>query len=264
LNFVHRGFRMFAFSARMALMVLTALAFFGGAAHSQSTPPAAASNGGSADPGAQIKQTVEAWLKNRYKVDEVRKTPLPGIFEVRIGTELIYVDEKGQYAFIEGSLVDIRSERNLTRERIDELLTINFKDLPLNMALKQVTGNGKRVVAVFEDPNCGYCRTMRRDLLKMDNLTVYTFVLPILAADSDLKSRKALCAPDKVKAWNDLMLTGRVPDNPGTCDTPLGRIKDLSAKLGITATPTVFFTNGKRLRGYVPLPELEKMLAASS
>jgi thiol:disulfide interchange protein DsbC len=216
-----------------------------------------------ADTQSQIKGTVEAWLKNRYKVDEVRRTPLPGIFEVRIGNDLIYVDEKGQYAFIEGSLIDIRNERNLTRERVDELLTINFKDLPLNLALKQVKGNGKRVVAVFEDPNCGYCRVMRRDLMKLDNLTVYTFVLPILAADSDIKSRKALCAPNRVQAWNDLMLQGKVPENPGSCETPLQKTKELSARLGITATPTLFFANGKRLRGQVPPDELDRMIQSN-
>ncbi len=143
------------------------------------------------------------------------------MWEVRIGNDLIYVDEKGQYAFVEGSLVDLRSNRNLTRERVDELLTIDFKDLPLNLAIKQVIGNGKRVVAVFEDPNCGYCKKMRMDLVALKDVTIYTFPIPILAADSEVKSRKALCADDKVRAWNDMMISGKVPSNPGTCDTAL-------------------------------------------
>lgn len=217
-----------------------------------------------ADPLVQIKTAVETWLDGRYKVEEVRKTPMAGIYEVRIGTDFIYVDEKAQYGFVEGNLIDLKSNRNITRERTDEVLTINFKDLPLNLAMKSVTGNGKRVVAVFEDPNCGYCKTMRRDLLKLENATVYTFVLPILAADSEIKSKKALCAPDKLKAWNDLMLTGKVPENAGTCDTPLARTKELSQRLGISATPTVFFSNGRRLRGYAPPPEFEKMLEAAA
>lgn len=216
------------------------------------------------DPTAAIKAAVETWLENKYKVEEVRKTPLPGIYEVRIGTDFLYIDEKAQYGFVEGNLVDLKANRNLTRERTDEVLTINFKDLPLNLAMKSVTGTGKRVVAVFEDPNCGYCKTMRRDLLKLENVTVYTFTLPILAADSEPKSKKAWCAPDKMKAWNELMLTGKVPDNPGTCETPIAKVKELSQKLGISATPTVFFANGKRLRGYSPPPEFEKMLEANS
>ncbi len=218
-----------------------------------------------ADPAVdRIKVAVERWLEGRYKIDEVRKTPVAGIYEVRVGTDLIYVDEKAQHAFIEGNLIDIQANRNLTRERTDELLTIDFGELPLNYAIKQVSGNGKRVFAVFEDPNCGYCRNMRRDMLKLANTTIYTFTLPILAADSAIKAKKAMCAPDKGKAWNDLMLTGKVPDNPGTCSTPVDKVRDLGVKLGVTATPTVFFANGKRLRGYVPPAEFEKLLIENS
>lgn len=216
------------------------------------------------DPSAAIKSAVESWLEGRYKVEEVRKTPIAGMYEVRIGTDFIYVDEKAQFGFIEGNLIDLKSNRNLTRERTDEVLTINFKDLPLNLAMKAVTGTGKRVVAVFEDPNCGYCKTMRRDLIKLENATVYTFVLPILAADSETKAKKVLCSADKMKSWNELMLNGKVPENAGACDTVLAKTKEVSQKLGVSATPTVFFSNGKRLRGYAPPPEFEKLLEANS
>lgn len=213
---------------------------------------------------AQIKSALESWLEGKYKIDDVRATPIPGIYEVRIATDLIYVDEKAQHAFVDGNLIDIKAGRNLTRERTEELLTINWNDLPLKLALKQVNGSGKRVVAVFEDPNCGYCKTMRRDLNALTDATVYTFVVPILAADSETKAKKALCAPDKVKAWNDLMLSNKVPENPGTCETPLAQIKELARKIGVNATPTVFFTNGKRLQGYVPPPEFEKALTRNA
>ena len=216
-----------------------------------------------ADPSAAIRSAVETWLEGRYKIDEIRRTPVAGIWEVRVGTDLMYVDEKAQHAFIEGSLIDMKANRNLTRDRVDELLTINWKDLPLNLAIKQVNGTGRRMIALFEDPNCGYCRTMRRDLNRMPDLTIYTFTLPILAADSEVKARKAFCAPDKVKAWNDLMLNGKVPDNPGTCDNPVAKVRELGAKLNVTATPTVFFPSGKRLRGYLPPAEFEKMLEAN-
>ena len=216
------------------------------------------------DQASAVRSGVESWLKGRYKVDDVRRTPLPGIWEVRLGNDLIYVDEKGQHAFIDGSLIDLRANRNLTRERIDELSTINFKDLPLELAFKQVTGNGKRVLAIFEDPNCGYCKQMRRDLAGIKDLTLYTFVVPILSPDSEVKARKALCAEDKARAWNDLMLSGKVPGNAGNCDTQLARIRELAQKLGVSGTPTGFFANGKRLRGYVPAAQLEKMLDENS
>lgn len=224
--------------------------------------PAAAQQ--AADPAATVRAAVDGWLKGRYKVDEVRKTPIAGIWEVRIGNDLLYVDEKGQHAFIEGNLVDLRSNRNLTRERTDELLTIDFKELPLNLALKQVNGNGKRVFAVFEDANCGYCKRMRQDLATLKDVTIYTFVVAFLSPDSETKAKKALCAEDKARAWNDLLLTGKVPGNAGTCETPLAKVRDLAQKLGVSATPTTFFSNGRRLQGYVPAAQFEKMLAENS
>jgi thiol:disulfide interchange protein DsbC len=225
------------------------------AASATSAAPEAAS--------AAIKAAVETWLAGKYKVDEVRRSPIPTMFEVRIGTDMIYVDEKGQFAFVEGQLVDIKNSRNYTKERQEELLTIKWSDLQTNLALTQVNGNGKRKIAVFEDPNCGYCKQFRKDLIKMTNTTVYTFVYPVLAPDSDVKSKKVLCAADKMTAWNDLMLNGKVPSNNGSCDQPLAKIKEMGGKMGITATPTIFFGNGKRLQGYVPPAQLEKMLEAN-
>ena len=211
-----------------------------------------------------IRSAVETWLGGRFKVDDVRRSPLAGIWEVRLGGDLIYVDERGQYAFVEGAMVDLRSGRNLTRERLDEMLAINFRDLPLQLALKHVIGNGRRVVAVFEDANCGYCRTMRKDLLALRDVTIYTFPLAILSPDSELKARKALCAGDRVAAWNDLMLSGKVPGNAGNCEHNLGRLRELAQKLSVSATPTVFFANGRRLQGYVPADRFEKMLEEHS
>jgi thiol:disulfide interchange protein DsbC len=248
-------------AAAGARFVAAALAALGLAAALALPAPAHAQSG---DASATVRTAVETWLKGRYKVEEVRRTPLPGIYEVRIGNDLVYVDEKGQHAFVEGNLVDIKSGRNLTRERVDELMTINFKDLPLNIAIKQVIGNGKRQIAIFEDPNCGYCKRMRADLLALKDVTIYTYVISILSPDSETKAKKALCAGDKVRAWNDLMTNGKVPDNAGTCDNQLVKVRELAQKLGISATPTAFFANGKRLQGYVPGPQLDKMLEENS
>ena len=212
------------------------------------------------DTAASLRTAIEGWLKGRYKVDEVRRTPMPGMWEVRLGSDLIYVDEKGQFAFVDGAMIDLRAGRNLTRERVDELQTISFRDLPLNLALKQVVGNGRRVVAVFEDANCGYCRTMRKELLALKDVTIYTFPVAFLAADSETKARKALCAPDRMAAWNDLMLSGKVPANAGNCDNPIVKVRELAQKLSVSATPTLFFGNGKRQQGYVPGERLEKLL----
>lgn len=215
-----------------------------GAALSQPAPPEIAE---------RLIKRVQEWVNDdRFKVEGIRTTPIPGLFEVQIRTDLFFVDEAGRYIIIENEMVDLTTNQNLTRLRMQEVMAVDFSELPLDKAIKNVNGDGKRVVALFEDPNCAYCRRLRADLNNIDNLTIYTFAYPILAADSDLKSRKALCAEDPSTAWNDLMMTGAVPDNDGTCSTALDEFKALGQRWGISATPTMFFPTGFRLRGYAP------------
>lgn len=215
-----------------------------GAALSQPAPPEIAE---------RLIKRVQEWINDdRFKVEGIRTTPIPGLYEVQIRTDLFFVDEAGRYIIIENEMVDLTTNQNLTRLRMQEVMAVDFSDLPLDKAIKNVNGDGKRVVALFEDPNCAYCRRLRADLNNIDNLTIYTFAYPILAADSDLKSRKALCAEDPSTAWNDLMMTGAVPDNDGTCSTALDEFKALGQRWGISATPTMFFPTGFRLRGYAP------------
>jgi len=213
------------------------------------------------DPVVTIRKVVENWLQSRHKIDEITQTPLKSMYEVRIGTDLMYVDSRGEYAFIDGQMIDLKANANLTQARIDDLNRIDFKkDLPLELAIRQVSGSGKRVLAVFEDPNCTYCRKLRMDLVKMNDLTLYTFAYPILAPDSEVKARKAWCAKDRATAWNELMIQSRVPDNDGGCDNPISRIQALGRQLNVTGTPTMFFTNGKRVPGAISVQQLEKLL----
>jgi len=229
-------------------------------ASSGSAGAVSTSTGAAGDPTPAIRAAVETWLQGRYKVDGVRRTPVAGLWEVQIGTDLIYVDDKAQHALVEGQLVELRTNRNLTQERIEALSAVDFKDLPLNIAIRQVIGKGTRKVAVFEDANCGHCRNLRRELLNLTDVTIYTYTVPILASDSEVKARQAWCASDKVKAWNELMLNGKVPDNKGTCDNPVAKVSELARKLRVTATPTMIFANGKRQTGGVPAPRLKQLI----
>ena len=217
------------------------------------------------DPAVTIRQVVEKWLEGRHSIDEISPTPLKNMYEVRIGTDLMYVDARAEYAFIEGQMIDLKANKNLTQARVDDLIRIDFKkDLPLEFAIKQVSGNGKRVLAVFEDPNCTYCRKLRTDLMKVKDLTLYTFAYPILAPDSEVKARKAWCAQDQGAAWNEMMVQSRVPANDGSCENPVSKIQALGRQLNVTGTPTMFFTNGKRVPGAISMQQLEKLLSENS
>ena len=209
-----------------------------------------------------IKKTIESRMGENVKIDAVTKTPYSGLYEVRIGGDIVYTDAKGDYLFV-GRIIDTKTSSDLTRSRTDEINKIKFSDLPFDSAVKMVKGNGKRVIAVFEDPNCGYCKRLRQTLSEIDNVTIYTFMYNILSEDSVAKSRNIWCASDRAKAWDDWMLKGKAaPDAPANCTAPHDKILALGQKLKISGTPTIFFADGTRIPGAVDAKALEAKLAA--
>jgi thiol:disulfide interchange protein DsbC len=210
-----------------------------------------------ADGAAAVKQAVESKIGG--SVDAVRKTTYLGLYEVLIGDRLVYTDEKADYLFA-GSIIDANTRANLTQTRLSQLAAIPFAELPLELAVKTVKGNGKRQLATFEDPNCGYCRRLAKELQELDNVTLYTFLLPILSADSEEKSKAVWCAADRAGAWKALMLMGTAPA-AAACETPIDKIMAFARKHRIHGTPTIILANGERLAGAVPLAQLEKHMA---
>lgn len=243
---------------------LTAVALLAGGASAQAPTPANAATL-QAPPAVQsaLRKNLPERIPQMGQVDEVNRTPIAGVYEVRIGSDLFYTDAEGNY-LLHGQLIDTRARRNLTEERMEKLLEIDFAALPLKDAFTLVKGNGKRKLAVFEDPNCGYCKRFERDLQKIDNVTVYLFLYPILGADSVDKSRNIWCARDKGKAWTDWMLRDQAaPKAAAGCDaTALARNTEFGQKHKITGTPTLVFTDGSRVPGAINAAQLEKLLAS--
>ena len=216
-----------------------------------------------ADDAAEfVRKGVEAKLGT--KVSSVVKSPYLGLYEIYADGQIIYADEQVT-VLVAGSLIDAKTMKNVTSERIQKLSAIKFSELPLELAVKQVRGNGKRVLASFEDPNCGYCKKLAKDMAKLDNVTIYTFLYPILSPDSLEKSNQIWCSSDKAKAWNEWMQEGKAPSAKGDCDTTAVRkTVDLGRKLAISGTPTIFFIDGERIPGAIPLSDIEKKLASLS
>ena len=209
---------------------------------------------------AAIRKTLAERIPQMEKIDEIRPTPMQGLYEVRIGTDVFYSDAKGNFV-IQGELIDTKARRNLTEDRINKLTAIDFASLPLKDAFTIVRGNGKRKLAVFEDPNCGYCKRFERDLQSVDNVTIHLFLYPILSPDSLEKSRNIWCAKDRAQAWQDYMVREKAPAS-ATCDTSaLQRNLALGKKHKITGTPTLLFANGARVPGAIGAAEVEKRLA---
>jgi len=212
---------------------------------------------------AAIRKNLAERIPQMPKIDEVIKSPMPGLYELRVGgSEIMYTDADGNF-LIQGNLIDTKLRRNLTEERIEKLSAVNFDDLPSKDAFTIVRGNGKRKIAVFEDPNCGYCKRFEKDLQKVDNVTISLYLFPILSPDSTDKARNIWCAKDKGKAWTDWMVRSQLPPAaPANCDAPgLARNVEFGKKYHITGTPTLLFADGSRIPGAIPSEQVEAQLA---
>ena len=205
-----------------------------------------------------LKLLVEQRLGEGAKIDSIHKTEFSGLYEIHADGQVMYTDQSGKYLVV-GHIVDLETHKDYTNASLAEVNKINFADLPFDSSIKMVKGNGKRVIAVFEDPNCGYCKRLRHELADMDNVTVYTFMYNILAADSSTKSKNVWCSPDRVKAWDDWMVSGKMPASaPASCSAPNEKVYALGQKLHVTATPTIFFADGSRVPGYMERATLEE------
>ncbi len=209
---------------------------------------------------ANLKKNLAERLPSLPKIEEIIKTPMPGVFEVRVqGNELFYTDAKGDF-LIQGVLIDTKQKRNLTEERTDKLSAVAFDSIPLKFAFTQVKGNGKRKLVVFADPNCGYCKRFEKDLQKIDNVTIYHMMYPVLGEDSKTKSRNIACAKDRVKTWNDWMLQGVTPPAVVCDNHNIDAIVEFGKKHRINGTPTLFVADGTRVPGAIDAAQVETLL----
>jgi thiol:disulfide interchange protein DsbC len=212
---------------------------------------------------ANIKKLIEPRLGDGAKVTAVTKTPYSGLYEVQVDGDILYTDANAKYLFV-GRVVDTQTYKDYTKARIDAITAVKFSDLPLNLAMKTVKGDGSRTIAVFEDPNCGYCKQFQKTLKTVDNVTVYTFMYNILSPDSIVRSKNVWCSPNPTQAWRDWMVDGKTtPDAPAACmSTPHEKVLALGQKLKVTGTPTIFFADGTRIPGAIDAAGLEAKFKA--
>ncbi|MBC7939015.1 MAG: DsbC family protein [Chitinophagaceae bacterium] len=216
---------------------------------------------------AAIRKALTERLPNLPKIDEITKSPITGLYEVRFGgTQIMYSDANGDFVLVNAALIDTKTRTDLTEARIDKLSAIDFDKLPVKDAVVITQGTGLRKLAVFGDPNCGYCKRFERDLATLKDVTIYTYLMPILGPDSTVKSRDIWCAKDPAKTWRAWMVDNVVPPkSAAVCDSAaIERNLELSKKHRITGTPALVFENGMRKPGALAAAEVERLLTASA
>ena len=214
---------------------------------------------------AQDLERIKSELRKKVPeapVDSVRKVPYGGLFEVTIGSEVFYTDENASFLVL-GSIVDLKTKENVTELRTRQLNKVDFAQLPFDSAIKIVRGNGSRKVAIFEDPNCGYCKRFERDLAGVNDITVYVFLYPILSEGSVVKSKAIWCSPDKGKAWMDVMVRDMAVSGDSTCSNPIDKNLAFGQGKRIQGTPTIIFEDGERVPGVMVMADFEKKLASA-
>lgn len=221
-----------------------------------------------ADISKKISTNLASKMRKMLKgaelnIQGVYTTPLQGIYEVVItGNQIIYTDENASYIMI-GNLIDLEHQKNLTELRVSDLSKIDFKELPLDKAIKEVRGNGQRVLAVFSDPDCPFCKKLEEEIAQIDNITIYTFLMPVpdLHPNAQKKAVQIWCQKDRTTAWTEWMRNGKEPAAVANCDNPVADTMKLGNKFGIDGTPTLVFPNGKTISGLMRKNDLEQELS---
>ena len=209
----------------------------------------------------QLKTEIQKKLGANAKVKSVSPAPVSGLYEVLVGNDIFYTDTSGKY-LIQGEIIELASGKNITEQRQADLNRIKWSELTTANAIKNVRGNGSRQLAVFSDPNCGYCKRLEKSLQQLDNVTIYTYLIPILSPDSAQKSKQIWCSSDPYKTYIDWMVNGIAPSGKGECSTPLDKNMAFAKTYGITGTPTLFFTDGSRFPGAVQITDIEKKFSS--
>lgn len=207
-----------------------------------------------------IRRSIESTFQGA-RVGSITQSPVPGFFQVIIGDAVVYSDAEGRYVF-DGVLFDTQSKRDLTTPVKEKLSRIDFDKLPMELALKVTKGDGSRRLVTFEDPNCGYCKKLQGSLAGLDNVTIYTFLVPILSADSTYKTKQILCSDDPAKVYHDVMAgTGGLREIKPQCEAPVGKLIALGKSMKVVGTPTIVFEDGTRVPGYMTQAQIEQGLA---
>ncbi|HZQ72950.1 MAG TPA: DsbC family protein [Burkholderiales bacterium] len=213
---------------------------------------------------AAIRRVMEGKLGGA-KIEGIQPGPIPGLYEVRYraaeGMEIVYTDANADHIIVRGRVIDAKSNRDLTSERLAKLNAVSFASLPLDQAVKIQRGSGRHVLAMFSDPHCPYCIRFEKTLQEVDDVTIYVFMYPVIRPDLTDHSKAVWCSPDRAKAWLDLALNGKVPGVSAACDTPIEKNLELGRRLRVSGTPTLILPTGEKISGAIGAQDLREVLA---
>ena len=205
--------------------------------------------------------TVKSNLSKQHpklNIENIQSTDMKGIYSGSMDGQVVYLNEDAQH-ILAGSMIRLKDQHNLTKDLLIEQNSVDWKKLPLQDAIKSVRGTGKRQIAIFSDPNCPYCKQLEAELKKLNNITIYTFILP-LKTQSVAPSKQVYCEKNPALAWENLITKAQLPTSQTSCANPVERNVALAHRLGINGTPAIIFSNGFKVMGAYPATQIEQII----
>ena len=207
---------------------------------------------------ARLKQ-----LQPATRFDSVRPSAVPGLYEVAMGRNVAYVEPSGRY-WVFGHVWDMQSQSDLTETRVADLDRVDFSQLPTDLAIRFVNGRPTRSLAIFADPNCGYCRLIEKDLAQLKDTAIYVYPVAILGQDSAAKVQAIWCSTDRAAAWREWMTKAAQPvaaaAKSAKCAAPIEQLMQLAKTARVEGTPTFVAADGRKRSGARSVAELSAWL----
>jgi thiol:disulfide interchange protein DsbC len=201
---------------------------------------------------------------NGIEPTDVSDSPMPGIYQVALGSNVAYVSADGKF-IIRGDIYDTETSANLTEETRAKarVAMLDSVDPATMIVFKPADGKVKHKITVFTDIDCGYCRQFHRDIDKVTALGIEVDYLSFPRTgpntESWTKADEVWCAKDRNAALTRAKLGGETPN--ATCaNTPVESHYALGQRIGVRGTPAVFSETGELIGGYLPPDTLAKIL----
>jgi len=201
-----------------------------------------------------LKKTLEK-RRPGIKIDTVLATPIAGLFQVVVGTQVVYMDVDAHY-MLDGDMVNLLTAKNYSEDAKSKIRLSLLDDLGDKNMLIYRPKKVEHKITVITDIDCPYCRRLHNEMdeYMASNVEVRYIFMPLKGGNDRKKTESVWCAKDRKTTLN--MAKAGDDIEALTCDNPLAAQMEVARKLGVRGTPAIVLETGEMLPGYIPAKKL--------
>jgi len=215
-----------------------------------------------------IEKTVRKALPGT-QIKTIQPAPIEGLVEIEAGPNILYADPNGRYLVV-GNIYDMHTATDLTAERKSATPVIEWSQLPLDAAVKY-SNSGSQKLAVFFDPDCGWCRKLHDQLKTLNDVEIFAIMYPVEGLHPSARSKAAsiLCASDPLNALDLALSNQTLPESTDAhclknADEAITQVIEFTQAHNIHGTPTLVSTDGRVRPGFMRAQQLKDWLNQAS